>query len=180
MIKLDENQTGEILIKSKNLMKNFKEARKIIQVNSSRLIEFIENTAKKYSIAIRNIEKGIINTIKRAINRKSIDEELYDYILDSNDILISTYDDNIAIKKDIKNYLKKNFEIFDWRCEDSVIFSKDDNSARLHSINLKSFKLSSLDYSPKIGHCSQACKINKNQYFFKVDDMIMLDEAKHI
>ena len=167
MIKLDENQTDKILIKAKNLLNHLKESKNSIQANSKLLIEFIENTTKSYSIAIRNIEKGVIDTIKRVISRKSIDEELHDYILDSNEILISTYDDFISIKKHIKNYLKKNFEIFDWRCEDSVIFSKANNIGDLYSIDLKSFKTSSLDYTPKIGNYCQACKINKNIFFFQ-------------
>ena len=166
MISLDEDQTGEFLIKAKNLMKNLKESRKKIQANSKLFIEFIDNTAKKYSMAIRNIEKGLINTMKRFINRKSIYEDYYECILDSDEILIPNHADAIAIKKDIKNCFKKNYGIFDWVCKDSVIFPKSD-TGDLYSINLNSYKASSLDYTPNIGNYCQACKINKNKYFFQ-------------
>ena len=72
MIKLDENQTGKILIKAKNLLNHLKESKNNTQVNSKLLIDFIENTTKSYSIAIRNIEKGIINKSKELLIEKAL------------------------------------------------------------------------------------------------------------
>ena len=61
-----------------------------------------------------------------------------------------------------------------------MILSRIKDVGNMTSININSFKVSILDYTPKIGVFCHACKIDKNNYIFMVGDWTNLIEVKHI
>ena len=66
------------------------------------------------------------------------------------------------IKNEITSLLQIEFD----KDSTSVVFSRDYSTGGLLSIDLKTFQLSQLEYSPKIGVFGQSCQIDKERYFF--------------
>ena len=130
--------------------------------NAKILIECIENETRKALNNIKELENVSVDLIsERGINKENF--ERIQFITDGNHNYID--DDVENIKKSIESLCGTyNFE-GNWKECNQVIFSRDPAGGLL-AIDLNTFRLSNLDYAPKIGQYSHACKIDQNTYFF--------------
>ena len=130
--------------------------------NAKILIECIEKETWKALNNIKELEKASVDLIsERSINKENY--ERIQCITNGNHNYIS--DDITNIKKSIESLCGTyNFEE-NWKECNQIIFSRDP-AGELLTIDLNTFKLSNLDYAPKIGQYSHACKIDQNTYFF--------------
>ena len=163
IVELTSRQTTEFLPRLKDLLKYFKGYRKRIIDNSKDLIECIEKEAKKTLINIKNLKKIAVDLIcERGISKENYER-----------IKSITIGNQIPIRYEVEN-IKENvktlFEFDDsegrnWKECNEIIFSRDANGG-LQSIDLTTFKLSSLEYAPNLGRYCHACKIDQKTYFF--------------
>ena len=161
-VELSRNQTRELLPKLKELINYLKRCRKNLLDNAKILIECIENETRKALNNIKELENVSVDLIsERGINKENF--ERIKFITDRNYNYID--DDVENIKKSIESSCGTyNFEV-NWKECNQVIFSRD-AAGGLLEIDLNTFRLSNLDYAPKIGQYSHACKIDQNTYFF--------------
>ena len=134
--------------------------------NSKDLIECIEKEAKKTLINIKNLKKIAVDLIcERGISKENYER-----------IKSITIGNQIPIRYEVEN-IKENvktlFEFDDsegrkWKECNEIIFSRDANEG-LQSIDLNTFKLSSLEYAPKIGSIAMHAKLIRIHTFFMVE-----------
>ena len=162
VVELSRDQRKELLPKLKDLIKYLKRCRKNLLDNARILIEFIEKETWKAMNNIKELEKTSVDLI----SERSIYKENYERIKFITDVNHHyTSDDITNIKKMIESLCGTcNFEE-NWKECNQIIFSSD-SAGGLLAIDLNTFKLSNLDYSPKIGQNCNACKIDQNTYFF--------------
>ena len=168
VVKLSRNQTRELFPKLKDLIKYLKKRKDLIVNNSKILIESIEKETRKSLNHIKELEQASIDLI----SERSIDKESYEVIRCisiENPHIVGNEVENI--KKSIeslcdsyKSY-KTHYDQETWKECTQIIFSRDATGGLLE-IDLNTFKLSNLDYAPKIGQFSHACKVDQNTYFF--------------
>ena len=162
IVKLNRNQTNEFLPKLKDLLKYLKECRNNIINNSKILMDCIEKEARKALNHIKELEQASIDLISEG----SINKEAYERI---QSILIENPNNLSNEVENIKKLIEDLSECYYpqgilTECN-QIIFSRDANGGLL-TIDLNTFKLSNLDYAPKIGQYSHACKIDQNTYSF--------------
>ena len=165
IVKLSRNQTRELLPKVKDLIKYLKKHRNTIMNNSKILIECIEKETRKSLYHIKELKQASIDLIsERSISKESY--EIIQCISVENLHIVSNEVENIknSIEWLCESYKTYNYQET-WKECTQVIFSRD-AAGGLLSIDLNTFKLSNLDYAPKIGLYSHACKIDQNTYFF--------------
>ena len=161
IVELNRIQTKIVLPKLKDFIKYLKRCRKDVIDNAKILIECIENETRKSLNLIKELAKVSVDLI----SERSINKENYERIQCCTDLNHNYISDDVEnIKLSIKNlYGSYNFEGI-WKECTQVIFSRSD-AGGLQAIDLNIFKLSNLDYAPKIGpHCN-TCKVNQNTYF---------------
>ena len=134
----------------------------IIQINM-----ILRQNLQKIFTQQNNISNSVY---MNALKNKSMDKNLVDFLL-SNWFKDQKYDlskiTNIinelngAFNIDINSFNKQSH--FD--C-DEIIFTKDITNGGIWCIGLNTLKQEYLDYAPRIGLFSHACKIDKENYFF--------------
>ena len=163
IVELTHRQTIKLLPRLNDLLKHLKGNRKSIKNNSKILIECIQKETKKALININILQKAVVDLICG----RSIFKEIYERI---KPIKIESQDHIRNDAEKIKESIKILFEFYynediTWKECSEIIFSRDSYEG-LFSIDLNTFKLSSLKYTPKIGKNCHACKIDQNTYFF--------------
>ena len=160
-VELESHQNSEFLSRLKEITNHLHECRSNMYRNAKQLIDYIELSLRKNLKTIHELE---VNTVKM-ISGRSISKEFYELILSFTTQIEQLQRDNVdSIKDKIKGLFE--FKGSDWTECNEMIFSRDPNTGGLVSIDLTTFKLSALGWAPKIFAYSQACKINKNTYFF--------------
>ena len=163
IVEFNHNQVTEALPKLKELTKYLKECRKSILDNSKILIKQIEEEARQALNRIRDLQKTVFDLM----SERCINKENYERI---QCIPIENRNYNEFTIKNTKRLIKNCYRLYDyeeitWKECNAVIFARDPIEGLL-SIDLDTFKLSKLDYAPKVGKYCHACKINQNTYFF--------------
>ena len=161
VVKFNHNSIKEFLPKLTDVIKHLKMCRNSALEDAKKLIEFIEKKTVKALVTLKELEKIVVDLI----SKKSISKEYYekiDYITNRNQQYFGVEVD------DIKKSIEKLYDTYNydenWKECDQVIFPKDNTGVML-SINLNTFKLSNLGYTPKIGIRCHFCKIDYNTYF---------------
>ena len=163
IIKLNPDQIREWLPKLTDLITYLKHSRKRILSNAMMLIGCIENETSIAVNIIKELEKASVDLLSARSIYKETFERIQCITPDNNYNYAS---DRVGkIKKSIKSLYKSYNDEGNWKECDQVIYSSDPAGGLL-SIDLNTFKLSNLDYAPKIGQYCHACKIDQNAYFF--------------
>ena len=163
IVELTSSQTTLFLPRLKELLKYLKGYRKSIMDNSKVLIECIEKEAKNTLMNIKTFKKIAIDLICE----RSISKESYERIKSI------TIENQVPIRYEVENIKEKVKILFEfddsegrkWKECNEILFSRD-SAGGLQSINLNTFKLSSLESAPKVARYCNACKIDQNTYFF--------------
>ena len=148
--------------KLKDLIKYLKSCKKRILNDTKILIKCIETETKKALSNIKELEKASIDLIFE----KCISKEYYKRLQSVNaDNINYTSEHFEKCKKNIENvYESYNNEII-WKECDQIMCSHD-MFGKMVAIDLNTFKLSSLEYTPNIPVYSHACKVDENTFFF--------------
>ena len=112
---------------------------------------------------VKNLERNVTKLLSNKFILKENYEEVLSFDLSIDRSMVHKIDN---CKKYIKDLFIIDYGDLSWKDCDQIIFSKDSNVGGLLSIDLNSFKISSLSYAPKIGAYCHACKIDKDNYFF--------------
>ena len=124
--------------------------------------EIIECISTETSKSLKNIQE-YQNIIAELINADEISKISYGTISNLKDCSLG-----IEKIKKIKNKIKNLFEFNQtkWKECDEAIFSRGTKNGNISSIDLQTFKLSNLNFAPKVGSACQITKISKCTYFF--------------
>ena len=177
LIELVDDEKSEIFPKLKDMIKYLHNLRKDILISAENLVECIEKGTRQALKDVKNLEKIIINLLSNKIISKECYDKIEEFDLKSNKSIMNEANN---LKKKIKELFIVDFDELSWRGCDQMILSRIKDVGNMTSININSFKVSILDYTPKIGVFCHACKIDKNNYIFMVGDWTNLIEVKHI
>ena len=163
-MELTSYNKNSLLPRLKRNIKHFKACKNNIRRSAMTLINSIENQTRK---ALRNIVEQE-KLIQEIVTKKTILKESYERIMS---ITIGQQKPEAEMIDFIRDRIEKVFEFYDqqkmtWKECNELVFSKG-SSTGLHSIDLKTFKLSNLNFTPKISEYCQACKVDQNTYFFQ-------------
>ena len=163
-VELNSSNRNYLLPRLKGFLKDFQVCKKNIRRSSIVIIKSLEAQTRK---ALRNIvdhEEMILNLLKG----KSISKGSYEKII-STEIgqqKLEAEKVNFIRDKIGKLFEENSEQKMDWKECNEVIFSKGSRTG-LHCINLETFKLSDLSFTPKISAYCQACKVDQYTYFFQ-------------
>ena len=161
LVEFSPNQVKEMLPKLTNLITYFKLSRKKILNNSKILTECIETETRKALNHIQELEKASFDLISVGCTYKKNYEKIQCITTDNNNYSSDRIENvKITIGRLYESYNDERI----WKECDQIIFPRDPAGGFL-AIDLNTFKLSTLDYAPKIGQHCYACKVDKNTYF---------------
>ena len=164
IITLTEDQKFELLPKLLLINKYLEGLQQNVLESVKILIKSIQTELLK---VINNIDE-LQQAIKDLINNKGVEIINYELItcfkFDTIVPKIETVTDIKKINQSLNEMENKRRSM--WKECDHVIFSRDKEVGGLVSIDLNTFIVSKLDYSPKIGRGGQGCKISEDTYFF--------------
>ena len=163
IIQLSSIQRNALLPKLRNLLPYFQQFEMNILRNGKELIEFITMQINKSLARAKDLEKATLELL----DGRGINTNCYQIIKSFNFQLSPDVSDSVEnIKINLETILKFPESDASWKESSGIVFSRDYKIGGLVSIDLNSFTLSTLDWAPKIGAYCNACKIDKNSYFF--------------
>ena len=161
VVELSPNQIRKMLPKLTNLITYLKMSRKKTLNNSKILTESIETETRKALNHLQELEKASIDLISVGCTYKKVYEIIQCITTDNNNYASDRVE---KLKMSIEHLYESYNDERIWKDCDQIIFSRDP-AGGLQAIDLNTFKLSKLDYAPKIGQYCHACKVDKNTYF---------------
>ena len=159
IITLTQEQRTKQLPRLLEIIRDLQKLEHNIVKHAKAIVNCIQTEASKALKNIKELEKIVIDLITdKEVNK--INYEAIDYFTkDSLEL-----EQIERFKNNSRNIFK--FKLKNWEECDEVIFSRDKQTGELLSINLKTFKLSNMNFTQKFGRLCQASKINQNTYFF--------------
>ena len=162
MVKLSQSKSNELMPKLKNMRKQLQGYRRSLFTSLKVSINRIQQEATKQLKKLKDLDKEIV----KMLTSKSVNKDTYERIV-SNSLEI----DSQLMKR--ASYITEHFtSLFDsydlssnWKECNEVLFQTKSPKSGLNSINLDTFKVSTLQYAPTIQHCGSALKIDRNTYF---------------
>ena len=162
IIKITNSQKTQLLPKLQEIVKYLYALKQDIRRSASTLIDSINLKTEESLRYIREIKHATIEMISgNPINKEAFEIVSSFEFKDLNHVTEKVTETKKLIQDMLELYKYKS-----WKECSEVIFARNDTSGGLDYINLNTFKISSLDYTPIIGGYGQACKIDRDIYFF--------------
>ena len=162
-INLNPTQQNQLYQKRISMFQYLREVQETVLISSKMLVDSIQRETAK---ALENIKKLKKFLMSLQLNHP-IAQENFDYLisLDFNSQIIFQQSENL--NQSIENLFSFTLPIAEpWKECNEVIYSSNLEFGGLRSIDLSTFELSTLSFTPIIGPCCNACKIDKDRYFF--------------
>ena len=164
VVELSQTQRIEALPKFRELISYLQKSQAIIIASGEELIGSITKNIIKALNSIQDLEKSVVELVTGS----SIEKEQYEIIkcfhFESSNHLNEKIE-NIKLNLENLFTFSEDAEEPNWKECNEVIYSRDQSTGGLLSIDLNSYKLSNLDWAPKIGQFCDACKLSKDSYF---------------